>query len=177
MDRDLAMKAMKERAPAMADRVLGVLFILLGGLSIVDGFRVTREYRASAVFDDIGPDRYAIAVGALLAVLGVALIAMARSAPATAPAAARSNEPDQESPRFPPFVSIPLLLAAYTGVIPLIGYSLSTALFMVVMFYVAGVRPLPRSLAYGGVAGVVFYLLFVRISDMPLPASKFIPWF
>jgi hypothetical protein len=47
---------------------------------------------------------------------------------------------------------------------------------MMVMFYVAGVRPLPRSLAYGGIAGLIFYLLFVRIADMPLPASQFIPW-
>jgi putative tricarboxylic transport membrane protein len=155
----------------MADRLLGLLFVLLGGASILDGFRVTREYRASAVFDDIGPDRYAIAVGAILALLGIIMIAMARGAPATA-----TPDVERKSARIPPFVAIPLLLAAYIAVMPWVGYTLSTFLFMMVMFYVAGVRPLPRSLLYGGVAGAVFYLLFVRISDMPLPASKFIPW-
>jgi hypothetical protein len=156
----------------MADRLLGLLFVLLGGASIVDGFRVTREYRASAVFDDIGPDRYAIAVGVILALLGIALIAMARGAPVIA---TPDNE-ERQSARIPPFVAIPLLLAGHIAVMPWVGYTLSTLLFMMVMFYVAGVRPLPRSLAYGGIAGVIFYLLFVRIADMPLPASQFIPW-
>jgi putative tricarboxylic transport membrane protein len=156
----------------MADRLLGLLFVLLGGASILDGFRVTREYRASAVFDDLGPDRYAIAVGAILALLGIALIAMARGAPATA----TPDNVERRSARIPPFIAIPLLLAGYIAVMPWVGYTLSTFLFMMVMFYVAGVRPLPRSLGYGGVAGLIFYLLFVRIADMPLPASQFIPW-
>jgi putative tricarboxylic transport membrane protein len=156
----------------MADRLLGLLFVLLGSASILDGFRVTREYRASAVFDDIGPDRYAIAVGAILALLGIALIAMARGASAIA----TPDKVERQSARIPPFIAIPLLLAGYIAVMPWVGYTLSTFLFMMVMFYVAGVRPWPRSLAYGGVAGVVFYLLFVRIADMPLPASQFIPW-
>jgi putative tricarboxylic transport membrane protein len=158
----------------MADRPLGLLFVLLGGASILDGFRVTREYRASAVFDDIGPDRYAIAVGAILALLGIALIAMARGASASTSATPDNEE--RQSARIPPFVAIPLLLAGHIAVMPWVGYTLSTLLFMMVMFYVAGVRPLPRSLAYGGIAGLIFYLLFVRIADMPLPASQFIPW-
>jgi hypothetical protein len=160
----------------MADRLLGLLFVLLGGASILDGFRVTREYRASAVFDDIGPDRYAIAVGAILALLGIVLIAVARGASASAPATATPDNVERRSARIPPFIAIPLLLAGYIAVMPWVGYTLSTLLFMMVMFYVAGVRPLPRSLAYGGIAGVIFYILFVRIADMPLPASQFIPW-
>jgi hypothetical protein len=55
----------------MLNRVTGVLFIALGVLSMVDGWRVTEQARPTGNFDAIGPDRYLMGLGALMLIAGL----------------------------------------------------------------------------------------------------------
>ncbi len=66
-------------------------------------------------------------------------------------------------------VTFTLCLAAYAALIPRIGYGVSTFLFFLAVFYFAGQRRWPVNLAMSAVAAISFYVLFVRLADMPLP--------
>ena len=68
-------------------RVHGIFFMLLGGVSVVDGWRIAQQAREGANFDAIGPDRYLMALGALM--LTGRCLAPARSTGAAHQAASR----------------------------------------------------------------------------------------
>jgi predicted phage tail protein len=57
--------------PMMLQRAHGIFFTLLGAVSIVDGWRIAQQAREGANFDAVGPDRYLLALGALMLVAGL----------------------------------------------------------------------------------------------------------
>ena len=65
----------------MLQRAHGILFVLLGVVSLVDGWRVTVQARETADFDAIGPDRYLLALGVLMLAAGLWRL-LARRSPA-----------------------------------------------------------------------------------------------
>ena len=52
-------------------RLHGALFLLLGVVSLADGWRIAQQAREGANFDAIGPDRYLIALGAAMLATGL----------------------------------------------------------------------------------------------------------
>src|SRR5207249_5222897 len=52
-------------------RLHGALFLLLGVVSVADGWRIAQQAREGANFDAIGPDRYLIALGAAMLLAGL----------------------------------------------------------------------------------------------------------
>ncbi len=156
----------------MADRVIGLLLVLMSIVSVVEGDRVMREYREFAMFDEVGPDHYLQIVGILLGVLGIAMIVQSFRRPAEA-AAAEPPPAGGTAWTLPPYVVFTLLLVVYAVAMRAVGYPVATTLFFIAAFYLAGCRPALRSAAMGGVAGVVCYVLFVQFAEMPLPRT---PW-
>lgn len=158
----------------MGDRIIGFFLVVMGIASVIEGDRVMRDYREFAVFDEIGPDHYLQIIGILLAIFGVMMIVMSLRR-----AAAKVGAEEDEAAvgaglwHLPTYVVFTVLLLLYAAVMRLIGYPAATVLFFIAAFYLTGCRPLTRTVAMGGVAGLVCYVLFVGFAEMPLPRT---PW-
>ena len=61
--------------------------------------------------------------------------------------------------------------AAYLAVLPYLGYAVSAALLLLVVSVYSGLRLSWRALIFAVVGGIVFYFLFVRFLQVPLPAG------
>ncbi|WP_375459938.1 tripartite tricarboxylate transporter TctB family protein [uncultured Enterovirga sp.] len=148
----------------MFERIWGVLLAAGGLLFVWDGRRLGREARADGMFDDLGPDRYIMLLGGLLAVAGVAIALQAK--------------PDKEVQRQRPALwppSLPVLftlaIAGYALLMPWLGYTAATFLFFAVAFGMASRRPWQSTAAMSVVSTALSYVLFVRVANMPLPGG------
>jgi putative tricarboxylic transport membrane protein len=61
--------------------------------------------------------------------------------------------------------------AVYVAIVPYLGYILSIALLLLSVALYNGKRPSSGLLLFSALGSVVFYLLFVRVLDVPLPAG------
>jgi putative tricarboxylic transport membrane protein len=61
--------------------------------------------------------------------------------------------------------------AVYVAIVPYLGYTLSIALLLLSIALYNGKRPSPGLLMFAVLGSIVFYLLFVRVLDVPLPAG------
>lgn len=144
--------------------VLGFVFIIFGAASAWDGFRITNTVRTPGVFDLVGPDRYLLALGALLAILGAVMIgSVMRSAPAGDAVAVSTNNGSRVH------VWLFALTSAYVGAILIAGYAAATLLFFVLAFRLLGLRDWRRNLPTAVALAVIYYVLFIHLADMPLP--------
>jgi hypothetical protein len=153
---------MSKESPVMAERIFGILLAAIGVLWIHDGWQLGAE-REYQFFDDLGPDRYLILLGTILAATGVAL----------ALRLVRSDAPEQESGPFrlwPPSSAARFTgaLLAYAALLGVAGYTLATFLFCLLAFALAG-RSWRSSLAGSLLTTAGGWLLFVRLAGMPLP--------
>jgi len=150
----------------MIQRILAGLMIAFGGFAVVDGFRLQANERPDAMFDDIGPDRYIIGLGGVLALIGLLMMLERR------PVEALATGEDERASGVPPYVLLLAITAVYALAIPYAGYTISTLVFLVLAFWVAGVTSLVRSLVYGVITAAVFWWLFIRLTAMPLPRGQ-----
>lgn len=64
-----------------------------------------------------------------------------------------------------------IIMAVNAGLIPVIGFSLSTTLFFIMFFwFLSGYGP-KKSLILGLVVGILLHLIFVKALEMPLPSG------
>jgi hypothetical protein len=153
---------MRKELPAMAERIFGLLLAAIGALWIHDGWRLgdEREYQ---FFDELGPDRYLILLGVILAATGVALVL----------GLVRSDAPEQDSAPFhlwPPSTAVTFTgaLLVYAALLDVAGYTLATFLFCLIAFALAG-RSWRSTLAGSLLTTAGSWLVFVRLAGMPLP--------
>jgi hypothetical protein len=169
----------------MAQRGLSLIMLAFALLGIADGWRLQASERGQTLFDDIGPDRYLMGLGALLAVLSVCLLLQRQTAAENTESSSdeSSARPGAEAnavgilARVPPHALAVAALVAYAAALPWLGYMVSTLFFMIAAFRIAGVADWLRSAAFGAVATGLAYWIFVRASDVPLPTgwlSRFI---
>jgi putative tricarboxylic transport membrane protein len=150
----------------MIQRILAGLMIAFGGFAVVDGFRVQANERPDAMFDDIGPDRYIMGLGGVLALIGLLMMFERR------PVEALAGGDAERASGVPPYVLLLAITAVYALAIPYVGYTIATIVFLVLAFWIAGVTSLVRSLVYGVVTSALFWWLFVRLTAMPLPRGS-----
>ncbi|MCO5090105.1 tripartite tricarboxylate transporter TctB family protein [Bosea sp. (in: a-proteobacteria)] len=144
----------------MSDRLWGVGLTIIGAVMIWDGWLLGQNERATSVFDFLGPDRYGMLIGALIAFCGL-VISLSRS---TNAAAGEGNLAP---------VSFTIALSAYAAIMPWLGYTIATFVFFVAAFLLAGRRKLLPTLFAGAVSTAGFYFIFVYFADMPLPTGVF----
>jgi hypothetical protein len=149
----------------MLYRVQGVMYLLLGGVSLAEGWHITQTTREAANFDAIGPDRYLIALSVLLLALGLWLaLRPPQSAEETQttswPAEARTNL----------FVCI-AMLAAFALAMPYTGFTLGCFVFLAVLFRRLGDWSWVRSAGVAAVASALLYVGLIRLADVPLPSG------
>jgi hypothetical protein len=146
-----------------------IAFVAFGIWSIYDGYRIQEHVRRPGMFDEIGPDRYIMVLGILLVVLGLSyLISVQRTRTAergaTAPASAEPLPPPQR-------ITVELLFAfaAYVLIVPVTGYLLATLLFFGLSYWIMGVHKPPTLILVAVLSAAAYGVIFIRLSDMPLP--------
>jgi hypothetical protein len=150
----------------MPTMLLGVIFVLIAGVSLWDANRITTNLRRPGVFDSLGPDRYLMAVGVVLLVLGVALAVQGalslRRKPETA-----------EEPGSQRHVWLFVIVCAYAGFIWLIGYAPATLAFFLATLWIMGQRDWRWTVPSAVALTLTFFLLFEYAADISLPRGQF----
>ena len=149
----------------MLYRVQGALLGLLGAGSVVEAWRITQEVREAGNFDAIGPDRYLMGLGVLMAVIG---LWMALRPPA---ADQFGSLPAQRSVGATFCVTVGLT-AALALALPYIGFAPASFLFLTIMFRHFGEWSWLRSAAASAATAGVFYVVFIWLADLPLPHGE-----
>jgi hypothetical protein len=152
------------RAMAL-QRGQGLIFVLIGAISLVDGWRITLQAREAANFDAVGPDRYLLALGVVLICSGAwSLLGPQRLA---------------RQPRVPPggmTSTLVLTLAALVGfaaLTPLLGFSLACFLFLGLQLWLLARWPWWKCLIVAAVIALAFHVTFIVLADMPMPKGAF----
>ena len=149
----------------MLYRVQGLVYALLGAVSLFEGWHITKTAREGANFDAIGPDRYLMALGALLIVVGLWLAIRPPQSADEAPASYWSGEA-----RTTLIVCI-AMLAAFTLAMPYAGFTLGCFVFLAVLFRYLSDWSWPRSTAAAALTSAFFYVGLIRLADVPLPSG------
>ena len=146
--------------------VESLIVILLAGIGIVDGWRLSNVVREGGMFHDvIGPDRYLIAISFGLMIMGIRqLVVSLRKKGDT-----RAKEEEKEGGKMKLVCVVALVLMLYTLVLPLTGYLVASLLFFPTIFFIFGVRPWLRSAAVGLITAGLFYAIFEYFAEVPLP--------
>lgn len=149
----------------MLQRAQGILFMLAGIVSLVDGWRIATEAREQANFDAIGPDRYLLALGALMLVGGVwRLLAQPDLSAEHHRAIA-----DHATGSMPTLATTLVMLAGFAALTPAIGFSLACLLFLAAQFALLSGWPWWKNVATAAVAASALHAAFIWFADMPFP--------
>ena len=149
----------------MLYRVQGLVYALLGAVSLFEGWHITKTAREGANFDAIGPDRYLMALGALLGVVGLWLAMRPPQSAEEAPTSHLSGEA-----RTTLIVCI-AMLAAFTLAMPYIGFTLGCFVFLAVLFRYLSDWSWLRSTVAAALTSAFFYVGLIRLADVPLPSG------
>ncbi len=149
----------------MLYRVQGLMYLLLGAVSLAEGWHIAETAREGANFDAIGPDRYLMALGVVLIVVGSWLaLRPPQSADGTQstywPAQARTN-----------LIVCISALAAFALAMPYVGFTFGCFVFLTVLFRYLSDWSWLRSTAASALTSAFFYVSLIRLADVPLPSG------
>lgn len=147
-------------------RLHGLLFLLLGVGSVVDGWRITRQAREGANFDAIGPDRYLMALGVLMLLAGLWRLLRGPEPQTEMMSAA---VPDRVGGARSNLLVTVALLVGFALLVPVLGFSPTCFLFLTVLLRVLGGWTWWRSLGVAAPIALAFHVAFIQFADMPLP--------
>jgi hypothetical protein len=108
--------------------------LLLGVVSLADGWRIAQQAREGANFDAIGPDRYLIALGA--AMLAAGLWRLLREPPPETETEAAV--PDRDAGATSSLLLTLAMLVAFALLVPVLGFSPTCFLFVAAQLRVLG---------------------------------------
>jgi putative tricarboxylic transport membrane protein len=144
-------------------KVVGGLLVVLAGLALFEAYRLhalRTEMVAGAV---VGDDTFPLIVGVAMLVLGAHILLLARLPRVTVapPSAAARRQ----------MLWGAGILAAYWAVLPLLGYTASTALASVGLYRAMSSYRWPLVLLIAGVTTAVLFLVFRVWLHEPLPSG------
>ncbi len=149
----------------LLQRAHGIVFMLLGAVTVVDGWRIAQQAREGANFDAIGPDRYLIALGALMLVAGLWRLLSRQELVRGAETAAS----DRASGTRPHMVLTTGMLAGFALGVPLLGFFPACLLFLTAQLRLLGSWSWWMSFAVAASTALTFHVAFIMLADMPLP--------
>jgi len=143
-------------------RAQGLILALLGAGSMLEAWRITQAAREGANFDAIGPDRYLMALGVLMTVIG---LWMALRPPVTDRLGSLPEQPGVGSTFF---ITLAMLVALM-ALLPHVGFTIASFAFLIVMFHRFGGWSWMLSAAAASLVAAVFHVTFIWLADVPLP--------
>lgn len=151
-----------DRATVLASAVFGALMMIGAVLVIVDAVRLPE----TSGF--VGPAAIPLPVGALLGVVGAALLIQSRTQwrSATTGSAAQPRAGLR-------LVGMIVALVAFAVLLPVLGYVVSSAALFVAAAMLLGAPNLWHTVAYGWALAAIVFLLFDRLIGLSLPTG---PW-
>jgi hypothetical protein len=149
----------------MLYRFQGLMYLLLGGISLVEGWHITKTVREGANFDAIGPDRYLMGLSGVLIVVGLWL---ALRPPHTANGTQTSYWRTQALTNL---IMCIAMLAAFTLAMPYVGFTLGSFIFLTALFRHLSDWSWLRSIAAAALGSAFFYVGLIRLADFPLPSG------
>ena len=144
-------------------RVVGGTLVLLGILSLWEGWRLYALRTQMVAGAVVGDDTFPFIVGAALLLLGASILIIAK--PAQAKVARPSGAPRMR------MILGAGVLAAYWVIGPYLGYTVGTALVSTGLFRTMGGYRWPFAILLGGVTTGLLYLLFRVWLLQPLPTG------
>jgi hypothetical protein len=149
--------------------ILPILICLFGALGIADAIRLSHRVKAGfGPAETVTAESYLLGISILLLVSGIAVLKTTLRA--------NKNELLTHSPprKAEPVTFVLIVYILYVFSTEILGYFISTLLFLPVTFWIFGVRPKIRGAIYGVVSGVAFYLIFVHLAKVQLPKGLLI---
>jgi putative tricarboxylic transport membrane protein len=142
----------------------GGALLAIGLIGVGDALRLILYRNPRSIEDLTGPGRYLLVISALMAVVGLLyLVSQVRQSPP-----AEATEARNKAARYRVIATV-MVLAAYIALIDLIGYFWSTSIFFVLILRVFGFASWPRTLALSATLSLSYYVIFVRLFEMPFP--------
>ena len=138
-------------------RLHGALFLLLGVVSVADGWRIAQQAREGANFDAIGPDRYLIALGAAMLLAG--LWRLLRGPPQQTDTEAAV--PDRDAGATWSLLLTLAMLVAFALLVPVLGFSPTCFLFVAAQLRMLGGWSWWLSLAVAAPIALAFHVAFI----------------
>lgn len=146
--------------------LLGLTLEVFAIASILDANRISTRLRLPGVFDLMGPDRYLLAIGILLLLLGLGLIAQG-ARQLRAAAGTRTSPAATEAVHTHLWLLAAIVL--YAVLMPVAGYTIATLAFFLAAFRIMGMRSWGWTIGSASVVTASFAWIFLRAADMPLP--------
>jgi hypothetical protein len=144
-------------------RVVGGALVLLGILSLWEGWRLHALRTQMVAGAVVGDDTFPSIVGAALFLLGASILFVAKLPQVKV--ARSSGEPRMR------MILGAAVLAVYWVIVPYLGYTGSTALASTGLFRAIGGYRWPQALLLGGATTGLLYLLFRVWLLQPLPTG------
>jgi hypothetical protein len=144
-------------------RVVGGVLVLLGILSLWEGWRLHALRTQMVAGAVVGDDTFPTIVGAALLLLGASILFVTKLPQVKV--ASPSSEPRRR------MILGAGVLAGYWVIVPYLGYTAGTALVSTGLFHAMGGYRWPQALLLGGGTTGLLYLLFRVWLLQPLPTG------
>ena len=154
---------MRDARRGREGRVVGGMLVLLGILSLWEGWRLHALRTQMVAGAVVGDDTFPFIVGAALFLLGASILFVAKLPQVKV--ARASGEPSMR------MILGAGVLVAYWVIVPYLGYTGSTALVSTGLYHAMGGYRWPQALLLGGATTSVLYLLFRVWLLQPLPTG------
>lgn len=148
--------------------IAGVVLLAFSVIFWLGADAIPKSRLGGSVGADGLPKTLAIALGVLSLGLIAQTLLMARAAPAAA--VERESRTERRNLHLRALGMI-VIGAVYVAVVPYLGYVLSIALLLLAVALYNGKRASRGLVLFTILGAVVFYVLFVQILDVPLPAG------
>ncbi|WP_134494523.1 tripartite tricarboxylate transporter TctB family protein [Microvirga pakistanensis] len=149
--------------------IVGLLLLIFSVVFWLGADAIPKSRLSGSVGADGLPKMLAIALGVLSAGLIAQTLLMMRTVSAAA-SVSREKKREELSLYLRGFGMV-AIGAAYLALVSYLGYMLTIALLLLTVAIYNGKRPTVGALLFAVVGSVFFYLLFVQVLEVPLPAG------
>lgn len=150
--------------------VEGAVLLAIGLIGIVEGLRLAGNVDPDAITDILGPGYYILALGLILTITGTGYVlsCLSRSSSVGKKKSERDLDISTANRTVPYMVFV---LIAYLTLINIIGYFISTIIFLFLEFKLVGVKSWKRNIILSAVVALTFYIIFIKYCRMVFPSG------
>jgi hypothetical protein len=157
------------RGVAMSKRVIieGVLFLVAGLASMIEGLRVVALWKIRGMSEPVGPGYYLCFFSVLLMIVGVShIVANYNKIP-------KAEKRKVHGSMRIKMISMVVVLGIYIVAINLVGYIVATLCFFLLEFRVVKIKSWGTNIILSLVMTAIYYFVFVKGCEMIFPPGQF----